>query len=159
MTFSVVIAGGENTGFNEVDNVEVADKNTNCKVDKFPTRLHSAVGINGMICGGQSYNHYVLSSCWHLNPDGTWTAGEDMLERRTLFTLSKVQDEIIAIGGQTTSNVALRSVEKYSLRKDEGWSRMKDAPTTIDRHCTVMLNTSYLMVIGGQQFEVNSNQH
>ena len=80
-----------------------------------------------------------------------------MLERRTRFTLSKVQDEIIAIGGLSTNFVSLRSVEKYSLRKDEGWSRMKDAPTTINRHCTVMLNTSYLMVIGGNQNQVNSN--
>ena len=67
------------------------------------------------------------------------------------FTFSKVQDEIIAIGGITTNLVGLRSVEKYSLRKDEGWSRMKDAPTILSQHCTVLVNTTYLMVIGGYQ--------
>jgi hypothetical protein len=83
-----------------------------------------------------------------------------MLEGRIYFSLSKVEDEIIAIGGQTTYNVGLSSVEKYSLRKDEGWSRMKNAPKSIDRHCTVMLNTSYLLVTGGyQNAQVTSNQH
>ena len=160
LTLPVVIAAGQDTGTSLLDIVELVDNNTNCKVDPFPTRLAKAVGINGLVCGGEDYdiNINTLSSCWYLNPSGTWTAGEDMLERRRLFTLSKVQDEIIAIGGRTTSNEVLRSVEKYSLRKDEGWSRMKDAPTSIYRHCTVMLNTSYLMVIGGQQkVQVNSN--
>ena len=157
LTLPVVIAAGQDTGTSVLDIVELVDNNTNCKVDPFPTRLSLAVGINGMVCGGVDYELNVLSSCWNLNPSGTWTAGEDMLERRMLFTLSKVQDEIIAIGGRTTSYMGLRSVEKYSLRKDEGWSRMNDGPTIIGRHCTVMLNTSYLMVIGGSQKQVNSN--
>ena len=157
LTLPVVIAAGQDTGTNMLDIVELVDNNTNCKVDPFPTRLANAVGINGLVCGGEDYDGNILSSCWQLNPSGTWTSGEDMLERRRLFTLSKVQDEIIAIGGRTTSNVVLRSVEKYSLRKDEGWARMKDAPTIIDSHCTVMVNTSYLMAIGGNQNQVNSN--
>ena len=160
VTFPVVIVAGQSTVGSILDSVELMDNNTNCKVDPFPTRLSHAVGINGMVCGGDDYNLNILSSCWQLNPSGTWTAGENMLERRTMFTLSKVQDEIIAIGGQTTNYIGLRSVEKYSLRKDEGWSRMKDTPTTIDKHCTVMLNTSYLMAIGGSQNgQVNSNPH
>ena len=158
LTLPVVITAGYDIGSNKLDIVELVDNNTNCKVEPFPTRLARAVGINGMVCGGEDYDLNVLSSCWQLNPSGTWTSGENMLERRTRFTLSKVQDEIIAIGGQTTNYIGLRSVEKYSLRKDEGWSRMKDAPTTIARHCTVMLNTSYLMAIGGSQNgQVNSN--
>ena len=151
MTFSVVIAGGENTGFNEVDNVEVADKNTNCKVERIPIQLSGAAGINGMICGGHDYNLNVLSSCWHLNPGGTWIAGEDMLERRHYFSLGKVEDEVIAIGGLKDHLIGLRSIEKYSLKKDEGWSRLNDGPNKIHFHCTVTLNTSYLMVIGGNQ--------
>ena len=109
-TLPVVIAAGHDTGNHELDIVELVDNNTNCKVDPFPTRLAKAVGINGMVCGGEDYDLNILSSCWQLNPSGTWTAGEDMLERRMLFTLSKVQDEIIAIGGRTTNDGGLRSV-------------------------------------------------
>ena len=165
LTLPVVIAAGHDMGSSKLDIVELVDNNTNCKVDPFPTRLARAVGINGMVCGGVDYDLNILSSCWHLNPSGTWTAGEDMLERRMLFTLSKVQDEIIAIGGKKTdvvgtSYISLRSVEKYSMRKDEGWSRMKDAPTALIWHCTVVLNTSYLLVTGGTigyRRQVNSN--
>ena len=158
-TFPVVIVGGLNTGSNEVDIVEVVDSNTNCKVDGISTQLSAATGINGMICGGEDYNYNILSSCWNLNPNGTWTSGKDMTEPKKWFSLNKVEDGIIAIGGQTTSNVPLRSIETLLLTNDEGWSRMKDAPITITRHCTVMLNTSYLMIIGGSQnSQVNSKQ-
>ena len=114
-----------------------------------------------MICGGQDYVGNALSSCWRLNPNGTWTAGEQMLQRRYAFTMTAVEDEVILIGGAggiTTHDIALRDVEKYPLGKHEGWSKMKDAPKTISRHCTVMLNTSFLMVIVcSQNAQVNSN--
>ena len=159
LTFLVVIAGGRDIGHNLVDIVEIVDNNTNCKVDPFPARLTGAVGVNGMICGGQSYNFDVLSSCWHLNPSGAWASGEDMLERRYWFSLTKVEDEVTAIGGIATSGLSLKSTEKYALRNDVGLSRIQYAPKFINRHCTVMLNTSYLMIIGGfQSSEVNLNQ-
>ena len=148
-TFPVVIAGGT-ISTNIVDIVEVVDSNTNCEVDRIPTQLSGASGINGMLCGGEDYNFNILSSCWNLNPNGTWTSGENMMEPKKRFSLNKVEDEIIAIGGRT-SNIALRSIERLLLTKDEGWSRMKDAPIKIYRHCTVMLNASYLMIIGGYQ--------
>ena len=55
------------------------------------------------------------------------------------------------------NNRLLSDVEKYPLGKHEGWSKMNDAPKHISGHCTVMLNTSFLMVIGGYQGgQVNS---
>ena len=121
-------------------------------------KLLRATGINGMICGGQDYKRDEVSSCWQLNPNGTWTAGEQILEKRSDFTMTEVEDEVILIGGVTTNNRLLSDVEKYPLRKHEGWSKMNDAPKSIYRHCTVMLNTSFLMVIGGiQNSQVNSN--
>ena len=111
--FPVVIAGGRNTGANKVDNVEVIDSNTNCKVDRIPMQLSGAAGINGMICGGIDYDRdNILSGCWHLNPSGEWTAGEDMLEKRMDFTITKVGDEVIVIGGETTSQHSLKGLEK-----------------------------------------------
>ena len=151
LTFPVVLAGGQDIGTSMLNDVEVLDNNTNCKADAIPTKLLGAAGINGMICGGQDYALNVLSSCWYLNPNGTWNAGADMLEKRMYFTMTAVENEVIVIGGQTTYNAGLKSVEKYSLGKHEGWSKMKDAPRSIDRHCTVLFNTTYLMAVGGYQ--------
>ena len=140
------------------------DNNTYCKTDRFPAKLINGEGTNGIICGGES-NHEQdanrkLSSCWHLNPSGTWTSGEDMLEKRTDFSLTKIEDGILAIGGQSSFNEVLRSVEKYSLSKGERWYRLSDAPISIVLHCTIMLNTSYLLVIGGDQnLQVHANHH
>ena len=132
--FPVVIAAGQDTGSNELDDVEIVDNNTNCEVNAIPMKLFGAAGINGMICGGNDYNLNILSSCWHLNSSGTWTAGEDMLYKRIYFTMTAVEDEVILIGGKKIYNVRLSSVEKYSLGKHEGWSKMNDAPTTISQH-------------------------
>ena len=79
ITFPVVLASGSDIGGNRLNDVEVLDNNTNCKADAIPTKLTNAAGINGMICGGRDYEHNILSSCCHLNPNGTWTAGEEIL--------------------------------------------------------------------------------
>ena len=150
LTFPVVLAGGQDIGISVLNDVEVLDNNTNCKADVIPTKLYGAAGINGMICGGRDYALNFLSSCWYLNPNGTWNAGADMLEKRRYFTMTAVENEVIVTGGQT-AYLALKSVEKYSLGKHEGWSKMEDAPRTISKHCTVLFNTTYLMVVGGYQ--------
>ena len=143
-----------------LDIVEVVDNNTKCKVNHMSMSLYGAAGIPGMICGGEDDQYNILSNCWHLNPDGAWTAGNEMLDLKKDFSLNKVEDEIIAIGGHSKSgSFALRSIERLLLTNDEGWSRIQVAPITIYRHCTVMRNTSYLMIIGGNQnSQVNSNQ-
>ena len=134
-----------------LNEVEVLDNNTNCKADTIPSKLVGAAGINGMICGGEDYALNVLSSCWYLNPNGTWNNGVNMLKKRTYFTMTAVENEVIVIGGLTTYYVGLKGVEKYSLGKHEEWSKRKDLPTLISRHCTVLINTTYLMVTGGHQ--------
>ena len=160
ITFPVVIAGGLDAGGNVIEIAEVLDNNTNCKVDPFPIKIFSATGINGMICGGRDYENNLLSSCWNLNPNGTWTSGQDMLKKRYFFSMTAVKKEVILIGGVTINYIALKQVEKYSLGKQGRWSKMNDAPKTIDRHCTTMLNTSFLIVLGGSQnAQVNSKQH
>ena len=151
LTFPVVLAGGQDIGISVLNDVEVLDNNTNCKADAIPTKLDGPAGSNGMICGWHDYALNILSSCWYLNPNGTWNNGADMLEKRRYFTMTAVENEVIVIGGQSTYNTGLKSVEKYSLGKHEGWSKMKDAPRKINRHCTVLFNTTFLMVVGGYQ--------
>ena len=146
--------GGRDYGSNALEIVEVVDNNTNCQVNRFPVRLELMEGTNGMVCGGWLNELNILSSCWYLNPNGEWTSGEDMLKKRVEFTITAVEDDVIVIGGTTIAHVSLSSVEKYSLLKQDGWARIKDVPIRIARHCTVLINTTYLMVVGGYQTEV-----
>ena len=151
--------GGEDDDQNTLDIVEVIDGNTDCKVNDFPIRLYMMSGINGTICGGERKvsSYGALSSCWYLNPNGTWTPDKDILESRVLFSMNKVDDQIFVIGGRdprtgspdTGNNPS--SIEKYSLVKDNGWSRMRDAPIWIYGHCTVLFNASNLFITGGHQ--------
>ena len=87
----VVIVGGEDDGSNIIDDVEVFDNHTSCKVDPLPTKLSSAAAsiiINdkdqrkllGLVCGGTKDQKIMESRCWQLNPNGKWTAGKPMLE-------------------------------------------------------------------------------
>ena len=139
------------TNHHILDNVEVVDSNTDCQVDPLPISLSGAAAISTMICGGRDQYLNTHATCWHLNPNGTWTAGEDMLVNRRVLTMTTVEQDVIVIGGATRNHAGIKSVEKYSLRKDKRWSEMKDAPRIIYQHCTVKLNTSYLMVTGGFQ--------
>ena len=163
-TFPVIIAGGQDMGSNELDIVEVSDNNTYCKVDRLPMKIYRCEGIDGMICGGMTFGYLEqydpVSNCWHLHPNGTWTSGKHMLEKRTYFSLNKVKDGIIAIGGQSMFGRCISSVEKYSLSNVEGWTWMRDAPINICLHCTVTINSSHLLVIGGtQNYLVNAGEH
>ena len=163
-TCPVVIVGGTDRAENDLDIVEVSDNNTYCKVDRLPMKIYRCEGIDGMICGGESFGYFeqyeAVSNCWHLHPNGTWTSGKYMLEKRTHFSLNKVEDGIIAIGGETMFSAVTRSVEKYSLSNVEGWIWMRDAPINICLHCTVTINSSHLLVIGGYQNHlVNVAEH
>ena len=163
-TFPVVIAGGLGNGEYILDIVEVSDNNTYCKVDKFPMKIYNGEGIDGMMCGGETFGYWEqydpVSNCWHLHPNGTWTSGKHMLEKRAYFSLNKVKDGIIAIGGQPMFGQIISSVEKYSLSNVEGWIWMRDAPIPIAMHCTVTINSSHLLVIGGyQNHQVNTGSH
>ena len=119
-----------------MDEVEVVDNYTNCMADRIPTKVYAAAAISGMVCGGLDYELNDLSSCWHLNPNGTWTAGEQMLEKRFDFTMTAVEDEIIVIGGQTKYNEGLNSiVEHYNVLGDLeiiGW-QFWSVPGAYDR--------------------------
>ena len=103
-----------------------------------------------MVCGGIAHTSS-SSSCWHLTPNGTWEAGPDLVEKMQYFSMTAVGDRIIVIGGASTRNKGLNGVLKYHTGKKHGWERMKNAPRLMIRHCAVLINATYVMVIGGQQ--------
>ena len=85
-----------------------------------------------------------------------------MFYSRKEFTLTAVGDELFAIGGVYFSYMEgfsnrEREVEKYSMKENNSsWSMMSFTPGPIWLHCTVKLNASHLMVIGGV-IPLNSN--
>ena len=109
------------------------------------------------------YNTELAKQCWHLAPSGNWISIPNMFYRRKEFTLTAVKEELFAIGGvlydaqymaehRTGEHHMFRrkEVEKYSIKGNNGsWSKMGLAPFAIYGHCTVKLNNTHLMVIGG----------
>ena len=165
LDFPIVIAGGRiYYDSNGEYKVEVFDDIVSCFVDPLPIRLSSAAGDNGVICGGsesfesKGYNpyHKATNKCWQLQPDGKWKSIKNMFYSRKEFTLTAVGDELFAIGGVFFSHAKAfskreREVEKYTIKgNDSSWSVMSFTPRAIWAHCTATLNSSHLMVIGGE---------
>ena len=104
-----------------------------------------------LMCGGHDSNGDSLSNCWRLEPFGKWIEFQNMLEKRDNFTINGIEEHIIVIGGsQTTQNGkrALTHVEKCNSSKR--WIRAADLPEPLYLHCTVNINKTTLMVVGGK---------
>ena len=164
ISFPVVIVGGlDRFSPNKArQDAKYIDTFTNCKVENLPEALHGAAAVDRIICGGILHSEllatYPQSTCIMLNEWGHWINISSMLEARADFTLSKINKDIIAIGGfsrpitnGTLGYRAIYSVESLSLNADNGWRFRKNSPTYLLRHCTIQLNSSHLMVIGGSQ--------
>ena len=137
-----------------LDEAEYIDRHTSCKVGNLPMKSMGTAAADGIICGGFTFDQGINgvarpnSACVELNTNGTWTNIEPMLERRAYFTLTKISDIIIAIGGLGPERS--RSVESRFSKSDSVWSFRKNSPITLLEHCTIQLNTSHLMVLGGR---------
>ena len=175
----IIVVGGRRYDERSAENkVEIFEDKVSCFVEQFPTRIQAAAGDNGYICGGtvgntppdinnkrimNEYNTELAKQCWHLEPSGNWIAIQKMFYRRKEFTLTAVKEELFAIGGvlydgqYEAEHLAYErymwrrtEVEKYSIKGTNGsWSKMGLAPFAINGHCTVKLNNTHLMVIGG----------
>lgn len=154
------MAGGSNAGFmlGMLSHVELIDLKISCKLDPLPISLSHLNGINGIVCGGWSYtspeaSYTYNSKCWIINPNGTWTDFNRMSTGKSDFTMNIVGDEIFSIGGETlySGTYGTAIVEKVSAKVRGNWSKLKDAPIKIKRHCAVNVNSYEIFVIGGTQ--------
>ena len=144
------------------DSVAYIHELNTCNVQPYPMGVFGAAGANGTVCGGRTNNQDVSTvdgalsnECWKLNLFGEWTPFKKMWKSRSMFTLTQVANEMFAIGGKGVrmgdSNLynSLRSIEKISLKPEGNWKLMRAMPMHIQNHCTVAINDSFLMVIGG----------
>ena len=172
----IIVVGGKRYDERSAENkVEIFEDKVSCFVEQFPTRIQAAAGDSGYVCGGtvdntapdihnkrimNEYNTELAKQCWHLEPSGNWYAIPNMFYRRKEFTLTAVKEELFAIGGvlyegQDMANGERHTwrrteVEKYSIKGNNGsWSKMGVVPFAMYGHCTVKLNNTHLMVIGG----------
>ena len=146
---------------------------SNCNVNPYPSKVSASAAANDIVCGGRIFDKIgsrfddisITNKCWKLNPTGDWNEFKSMARERAYHTLTRVGDFIFAIGGwgythsylkmtndkfQFNSYRPLRTVERFPINNMEGnWTFMSQMGPTVRHHCTVALNDSFLMVIGG----------
>ena len=151
----------EGTLSDQIGNVQLFDERRNCKIDNLPMDISDAAVVDNIICGGtiETPKLEVTNACIQLLRNGNWAFTHPMKERRFMFTMTKIGSDIIAIGGMNHDGriKALSTIEKLN---SAGWFQLSDAPVPMARHCTMMINSTFLLITGGatnQFVEVKPN--
>ena len=162
--FTLVFIGRlelEGTLSDQIGNVELFDERRKCKIDNLPMDISDAAVVDNIICGGkiETPKLEVTNACIQLLRNGSWVFTHPMKERRYMFTMTKIGSDIIAIGGINYGGKikVLSTIEKLN---STGWYQLSDAPVPMARHCTMMINSTFLLITGGvpmQFVEVQSS--
>ena len=170
----MIVGGSSADGISGMDRATYINEYiSNCNVEPYPSKVYASAAANGIVCGGWIFDKIdsrfgdksVTNKCWKLNPTGDWKEFKSMERERAHHTLTRVGDFIFAIGGwgythsylkmtkgkfEYNSYQPLRTVERFPINNMEGnWTFMSQMGPTVRFHCTVALNDSFLMVIGG----------
>ncbi len=148
---------GEGIISSDIEIIDLKNPNSVCQnLPSLPIKVFAAFGGIALqsypfICGGFSYNsnsysnacYYYLTSGWNVLP-------YLMPDRRGFTTVSSLPSDptsLIVIGGRNDAS-DLSSIAKLSYM---GWTNFLPAlPTTINAHCSVLVNQYSLYVIGGK---------
>ena len=147
---------------NEVEVIDLEISSTTCEnVANFPFALSGAVGglkdvSNPLICGGYPYN----KDCYLLNDDGEWEAFGLMNEMRLYAALSQSPyptegQSFFVTGGMDEAENVTKTVE---ILKGNKWDESPEMPVELRYHCTVLLNSTTVMVIGGMNKTTYSSE-
>ena len=149
---------------------------TNCSVQNLPTSSMFGAGVFSrdpnssklypMVCGGcvndcsktnfkdvdeeKLRQGQISRDCKILEKDGSWTAGPQMTKGRIRFSLTRVANMVVAVGGRTAEELkGTTAVEKFDSGK---WSECKPIPTPIYDHCSLADDkNNRILVLGGIQ--------
>jgi N-acetylneuraminic acid mutarotase len=149
----LLICGGYNTVSCEVNNL--ASSASFCKNPQtFPATVYAAIGGlgfkgNPIICGGYQNDEVRTNKCYSLE-NNVWVSSHSMTSVRSEAAAAQLQDgKLLVTGGHAGSFSYLNSTE---ILTEEGWeSTIPSLPVTILGHCMVTVNSSTVMVIGGDQ--------
>ncbi len=155
----LLICGGYNTDTCEV--INLASSATTCQnPPNFPATVYTAIGGlgfkgNPIICGGYQ-NDLRSNKCYSLE-NNEWVSSASMKSVRSSAAAAQLKDgNLLVTGGFDASFSDLNSAEMLTK---EGWeSNIPALPVTIYGHCMVTVNSTTVMVIGGQQNDQRSGK-
>ena len=165
MTKLLVAVGVAATG--TTDNTEVLDLAspiTTCKtLPNFPLAVFGAFGglgyeDNPIICGGLNASTSYNNKCYSFNVS-EWIPSPNMMSAKAYAAVSVSPNQtslskLFVTGGQISSSSFLNTTEALT---PNGWKTLPQSlPVNIHLHCSVFVNSTTLIIIGGIQNEVYS---
>ncbi len=157
-----LLVGLGNTGDDIVtDSIEIIDlevaSNTCKSMPSYPMKLSSAFGGLGlqnqtMICSGNANNNKYIKNCFSLE-GSEWTSSPSTNTTRVYAAVSPSpypsKSQLFFVTGGVTSSARLNTVEVLT---EQGWKTLPQTlPVTIFSHCSVLVNSTTVMVISGYQ--------
>jgi len=137
---------------------------TTCNpLQDFPFGLEGAFGGLGfqdkpIICGG--YNNYPkysnLKECYSLEDNG-WTSAPGLNTEKVWAAVSPSpypsgDQRFFVTGGKHDKHNENSSLNTAEVLTEEGWKTLPQTlPVRISKHCSVLVNSTTVMVIGGEQ--------
>jgi hypothetical protein len=164
----LLVGVGSAIGKRRIDTIEIIDLesvSTNCKnFANFPLKLSGSFGGLGfqdkpVICGGTDVENMISNNCYYLEGN-KWTFSPSMNRARAFAAISpspypsKSQKNFVT-GGIDGD----KQLDTAEVLTEQGWETLPQTlPVNISSHCSVLVNSTTVMVIGGSQnSQVSSN--
>jgi hypothetical protein len=167
----LLVGLGDVVGTQTSDTIEIIDLESSTRtfnsLPNFPSKLEVAIGGLGfqekpIICGGQNSKWVHSNKCFSLEGN-EWTPSPSLNTVRAFATISPSpypfkSHKFIAIGG-LDGDTRLDTAE--ILTEKGNWETLRQSlPVTLSQHCSVLVNSTTVMVIGGFQYGlVSSNTY
>ena len=165
----IMVAGGESGINHEMNGVEILHihengdiLNEDCKSHHLPIPLagHSGIYYNNSVvyCGG-NHQHSIKKTCYQMKIGGDeWKEKSEMILEKENFDMSELEDIGFVATEIILNDISTQPVEIYNERTN-GWKRIADVPVNVYGHCTVPLSNNKMLLIGGMQNNVVSENY
>jgi hypothetical protein len=111
-----------------------------------------------MICGGyhSDPNFFYSSKCYSLKENG-WTSSPALNTEKVWAAVSPSpylsgDQKFFVTGGKHDQQSENSSLDTVEVLTGEGWKTLPQTlPVTISKHCSVLVNSTTVIIIGGEQ--------
>ena len=140
-----------------------SEKYSTCRLDDLPEPIecHSAIrtDIGLLYCGGYT-NSGFSNNCFRLASNGSWIRYSPLQKARSCFSMTHINTSLIAIGGQSHTygvirHTSTKSYERIEFNQENQWKK-GNLPFAIEDHCSVSINSTVVMIIGGEDYNLVS---
>ena len=151
------------------DKIEILDLESPSKtcenLPNFPFALYGSFGGLGfqdkpIMCGGRNDHNTYFKKCFYLE-ENEWTFAPRLNSPRLVAAVSSSpypskSQKLFVTGGRNDDNSRLNTAEVLT---EHGWKSLPQTlPVTIFSHCSVLVNETTVMVIGGLQNDQKSSK-